>query len=386
MTDITHLGPSTALAARAAAIDLSGWQRAFVFYQPRNLCFWLYVMLTGFGVVSFVDMVAGDDSTSVVDAAGVFILYGSIFWLLTQRADRYTELPVKLMIAALLWGAFAATWAMAANANDALGDLYAKELGQRWSLDWSAGLSAPFTEELAKGAGLLLLISLAPRIIRTAFDGFILGLIIGLGFQTLEDMSYALRDAPTMGSTIILRMVTGVSGHFAYTAIFGAGLVYLLGRPAEPRNIRRGLLLMAIAPVLHGLWDSAAVIARGSTPGMLVLWVVIVIVTLLIFGKVFAITVPRERELLYDILAPEVVVTGVLTDAELTAMTGNRKVRRTFRRQQPTKNDRRRARYVVDAAYDLAQELARSKGAETDRVQFARSELARIRHRQPSPW
>ena len=113
--------------------------------------------------------------------------------------------------------------------------------------------------------------------------------------------------------------------------------------------------------------------------------VLIVIMTLLIFGKVFAITVPRERKLLYDILAPEVVVTGVLTDAELTAMTGNRKARRTFRRQQPSKNDRRRARYVVDAAYDLAQELARSKGAETDRVQFARSELARIRHRRPSP-
>lgn len=384
MTDTSDDGPRRLLADRVKAIDLSGWQRAFVFYQPRNLCFWIYVLLVGLGMVSFVVMVAGYDSVSLVGAAAVFILYGSIFWWLAQRADRYTELPVKLMLAALLWGAFAATWAMAATANSALGDLYGKEFGQRWSLDWSAGLSAPFTEELAKGAGLLLLIALAPRIVRTAFDGFILGLIIGLGFQTLEDMSYALNSAPAMGETIMLRMVTGVSGHFAYTAIFGAGLVYLLGRPAEPRNVRRGLLLMATAPVLHGLWNSAAVLARGREAVMISLWVVIVIATLAMFGRVFAMTVPRERELLYRILAPE-VATGVITEAELTAMTGNRKTRRAFHKSS-IKTDRRYARFVIGAAYDLAQELARSRGVETEQIQFTRAEIVRVRNRQPSPW
>lgn len=371
------------LTDRINAIDLSGWQRRFVFFQPRNLAFWVYVLLVGVGMGTFVEMVAGYDSVSVVAAAVVFVLYAAVFWWLTQRADRYTELPVKLMVAALAWGAFAATWAMAADANTGLGDLYAKALGQRWSLDWSAGLSAPFTEELAKGAGLLLLIALAPRIIRTAFDGFILGLLIGLGFQTLEDMTYALRDAPAMGATIVLRMVTGVSGHFAYTAIFGAGLVYLLGRPAEPRNVRRGLLLMVTAPVLHGLWDSAAAIAGGNTALVFLFFLVIVVISLAIFSRVFATTVPRERALLHSVLAPEVAA-GVITEAELAAMTGDRKARRAFRKA--TGRDRRRSRRIIEAAYDLAQALGRSRGSETDRVQFARAEVIRIRNNEPSPW
>lgn len=371
------------VSARLAAIDASGWQRRFVFFQPRNAAFWVYVLLVGTGMASFADMVAGFDSISVLHAAAVFTLYGAVFWWLTQRADRYTELPVKLMLTALVWGAFAATWAMAANANDALGDVYAKEFGQRWSLDWSAGLSAPFSEELAKGAGLLLLIALAPRIVRTAFDGFILGLLIGLGFQTLEDMTYALRDAPDMGGVIVLRMLTGVSGHFAYTAIFGAGLIYLLGRPAEPRNVWRGLLLMTIAPVLHGLWDSAVVLSGGNGVLAILLMVAIVVATLMMFGWVFTMTVPRERALLRSVLAPE-VMTGAITDAELAALCGNRKARRIFRKA--TRGDRRRSRRILDAGYDLAQELARSKGADTDRVRFARAEVSRIRNREPSPW
>ena len=56
-------------------------------------------------------------------------------------------------------------------------------------------------------------------------------------------------------------MVSGVAAHILYSAIFCAGVVYLLGRPAEPRKIGRGLLLIAIPMLLHGTWDSLAAIA-----------------------------------------------------------------------------------------------------------------------------
>ena len=84
---------------------------------------------------------------------------------------------------------------MAANADDAILGLYANTFGQAWALDWGAALSAMFTEEWAKGFGLLLLIGLAPRQVRTAFDGFILGAFIGLGFQIIEDIPYVLTSA-----------------------------------------------------------------------------------------------------------------------------------------------------------------------------------------------
>ena len=167
---------------------------------------------------------------------------------------------------------------MAANANDAMLALYSKNFGQVWALNWGAGLAAPFTEEFAKGAGLLLLIALAQRHVRTAFDGFILGAFIGLGFQIVEDITYAMTSAGTqfganqIGAsvgTIILRMLTGVAAHILYSAIFCAGVVYLVGRPAEPRKIGRGLVLIAIPMLLHGTWDSVAAIA-GQNALMLI--------------------------------------------------------------------------------------------------------------------
>ncbi|MFE7423680.1 PrsW family glutamic-type intramembrane protease [Rhodococcus sp. NPDC057529] len=132
-------------------------------------------------------------------------------------------------------------------------------------MDWGAGLTAPFTEEISKGIGLLLLIALAPRLVRTAFDGFVLGAFIGLGFQILEDTQYALASsaaqfgANPVGNamfTIVMRMTMGVAAHILYSAVFGAGLVYFLGRLAEPRRRGRGLALMATAMLLHGVWDN----------------------------------------------------------------------------------------------------------------------------------
>ena len=35
--------------ARDVALDLSGWGRRFVFYQPRNFAFWGYLALVGIG-------------------------------------------------------------------------------------------------------------------------------------------------------------------------------------------------------------------------------------------------------------------------------------------------------------------------------------------------
>ena len=382
-------------AARDAAIDVSGWGRRFVFYQPRNLAFWMYAVLVTGGLITFISYVgSGPDATATAVAIVLFVLYGAVFWWFTQRADRYAQLPIKLMVVALLWGALGAAWMMAAPANDALGDLYAKTFGQSWALSWGAGLSAPFTEELAKGSGLLLLIALAPRIIRTAFDGFILGVLMGLGFQITEDISYALTSSgghfgvDPVGSaigTIWLRMVTGVAGHFLYTAIFCAGLIYVLGRPAEPRRVGRGLLLMAIAPLLHGIWDGGLAIVGGNATRVVALWAAEIVIALIIFARVFSLTVARERDLMRTLMAPE-VARSVITHAELDAMAGDRKTRKHYRKATTTPRDRRTAGYILDAADDLAAELARSRGTDTDEVRFARAEIDRIRRHQPPRW
>jgi protease PrsW len=381
---------------RDHALDLSGWGRRFTFYQPRNLAFWGYLMLVGTGILSFFAMLASQYDAyapAIGLAVTSFGFYGALFWWFTQRIDHYAKLPVKLMVAAFLWGGFAATVAMAANANGAILALYAKFFGQVWALDWGAGLAAPFTEESAKGAGLLLLIALAPRQVRTAFDGLILGAFIGLGFQIVEDILYAMTSAGTQFganqiaasiSTIVLRMVSGVAAHILYSAIFCAGLVYLMGRPAEPRRIGRGLLLVVTPMLLHGLWDSVGAIAGARALLLIGLLIGVVVVALLIGVGVYQLTATREREFVRAVMAPE-AARHVITAAELEAVAGKRKARKTFRKAGRNRRERKRASYVLNAVYSLADELAAARGADTDRVLFARTEVNRIRAGIPPP-
>jgi RsiW-degrading membrane proteinase PrsW (M82 family) len=393
--------PVTTLAdldrARDVALDLSGWGRRFSFYQPRNFAFWGYLLLVGTGFLVFVSTLAREYDAygeAIGLAVTSFAIYGGLFWWFAAYIDHYAKLPAKLMVVAFLWGGFAATGAMAANANDAILALYGKTFGQVWALNWGAGLAAPFTEEWAKGSGLLLLIAMAPRQIRTAFDGFIMGAFIGLGFQIIEDISYAMTSAGTqfganqVGAsigTIILRMVSGVAAHILYSAIFCAGVVYLLGRPAEPRRVGRGLLLIAIPMLLHGTWDSVAAIAGPSALKLIGLLIATIIIALVIVVQVYKSTVKREQDFVRDVMAPE-QARNVITAAELEAMAGNRKARKAYRKASRNRQERKRARYVLNSAYALAEELAAARGADTDRVRFARSEVARIRAGVPSMW
>jgi RsiW-degrading membrane proteinase PrsW (M82 family) len=383
--------------ARDVALDRSGWGRRFVFYQPRNFAFWGYLLLVGIGFLVFISTLVSEYDAygeAIGLAVTSFAIYAALFWWFTQHIDRYAKLPAKLMVVAFLWGGFAATSAMAANANDAILALYGKTFGQVWALNWGSALAAPVTEEWAKGSGLLLLIALAPRQVRTAFDGFILGAFIGLGFQIVEDITYAMTSAGAqfganqVGAsigTIVLRMVSGVAAHILYSAIFGAGLVYLFGRPAEPRKVGRGLLLIAIPMLLHGVWDSLGAVAGPSGLKLIALLVAVIVIALAILTQVYRLTVKRERDFVRDVMAPE-QARNVITAAELDVMAGNRKARKAYRKASRNRSERNRARYILNAAYALAAELAAARGADTDRVRFARSEVARIRAGIPSPW
>lgn len=394
MTSTASNPASELTRARFTAIEESGWGRSFTFYQPRNLAFWVYLLLTVSGAMLFLTRIQSTYPAygrAILVTAVLFGGYGAIFWWFTQHIDRYARQPMKLLVVAFCWGGFAATWSMAAYANDALISIYGKVFGHAWAQDWGAGLAAPFTEETAKGFGLLLLIALAPRLVRTAFDGFILGAFLGLGFEIIEDIAYGMNaGASQFGanqvqaamSTVYLRMATGATGHILYTALFCAGLVYLLGRPAEPRRVGRGLLLMLTAMVLHGVWDSMANFATSNVT-VIGLIAAIMLIALLIAVRVFATTAPRERRFLTDILAPEVAA-GFVTTAEAAAACGNAKARRTFRRTGD-RATRKRNGYVLDAIFDLANALATDHGTETPRVEFARAEVARLRDgRAPS--
>ena len=273
---------------------------------------------------------------------------------------------------------------MALPGNAAMMGLYAKLFGQPFATDWKAGLTAPFVEETAKGAIFLLCLGLAPIVIRTVYDGLLVGAYVGLGFQVLEDMLYGQNAAArafgagqveNVLDTFVLRAVTGVASHALYTALFAAGLIYLIGTVAQPRRVGRGLALMVSAMLIHGLWDSAAALAG---PWVYVLLIVLTIGAIAALIVAFRAAGGREHSIARAILAPE-VANGTLTEAELDAVAGTRKARRTVAAHPEAGMSKRAERRVFTAARDLAHDLALSSGDDSDQVRHSRGEIARLR-------
>ncbi|MFO6453289.1 MULTISPECIES: PrsW family intramembrane metalloprotease [unclassified Aeromicrobium] len=384
------------LERREAAIEESGWGSRFRLFQPRNLCLWVLVLLLLmgarqlYGIAAPLAGVFADADLAAVASSGFFLL---VFVLFLHHADRYERTPALLAVTAFVGGGIGATWAMALPGNAALMDLYAKLFGQAWASDWKAGLTAPFVEESAKGAVFLLLLGLAPFVIRTVYDGLIVGAYVGLGFQVLEDMLYGQNAAyanfgvDQVGAvlqTFFIRSLSGIASHAMYTAIFAAGIIYLVGTRAQPRRVGRGLLLMVSAMLVHGLWDSMLALANDNGTVVSLLMVGITAASFVVLFLALRWGAHRERAWLHDVLAPE-VANGTITELELAALAGARSRRRKDRKAAIKKRadevSRRREKHILAAGLDLAHDLSESHGAESPEVAHSRAEIQRLRAR-----
>jgi protease PrsW len=368
---------------RRRAIEQSGWGEEFRLVQPHNLAFWVYCMLVAAGAVVIsgqVSIAAAAYSGALTSGIIAFGLMAVAYLWFIHYEDRYTTVPAKLAAAGFVWGAVGAIGAFALLGNDAVMSLYSKTFGASFAFDWGAALTAPVNEELAKGAGVLLLVTLAPRLIRSPFDGLILGAFVGLGFQISEDISYAwigaansFGDLGAPWSTIIARTLASIPSHWMYTGIFGAGLVWFIGRPEVPARKGIGAALMLGAMLMHGLWDASAAIAGDNVVSIVPAIVAFALVS--VFVWVYDRSVSIEREWMRELMSPEVEL-GVVTPAELDALAGPRSTLKRYLRSQP---NRRVAKRVLEAETDLAHRIARDGGADTDAVQRAREAVSRAR-------
>lgn len=369
----------TAKAAQLAAIEQSGWGLPFRFFQPHNLAFWVYLAGVGGGALAMVQYFdAGFYAPALTGGILLFGLYLVPWLLLLRRQNRYTAQPGGLLTAAFVWGGVAATFWIALPANSALLEIWTKLGGTAFASDWAAGLTAPIDEEFAKALGLVLLIGLAPRLVRGAYDGFIIGAYLGLGFQVFEDVLYVYNGAAQsfgadqLGSSLqifAVRGVTGIVSHALFSAIFCAGLMWVLGRDRADRAVVRGVLTMLAAMVFHFAWDDLSGLGGGA-------WLpfVLAVVELTFLFSVLRRAARRERAWTRDLLGPEVEA-GVLDPALAGAVSGLRKQRKAYRKRV---HSRRAARHHLAAASDLAREIAHAGGQETPRVAHARAEAGRL--------
>ena len=373
---------------REEAIAISGWGARFRLLQPRNACTWVLLALVASGVVYVVTSVgATNGAFNEAYAVGVITsgLFCAAFVAFLRHADRFERTPARLAVTAFLAGGFGSTFAMSIQGNGAIGSLSEKAFGSVWATDWRAALSAPPVEESAKAVVFLLLLGLAPRVIRTVSDGLLVGAYVGLGFQIVEDMFYAQNTAfaqfgahqtAAVLQTFLVRTVTGITSHALYTALVCAGLVYLLGTRAQPRHIGRGVALVLAGPALHMLWDVQSAIA-GPAVGFAI-DVFTTVASLLVLRQGIRWASARERDFVRDILAPE-LDDGTITQAEFDALAGHGKEPEATSGGRKDKSSTRREKHVLRAARDLVQELARAGGQETPEVHHARAEIARLR-------
>src|SRR5678815_5004399 len=104
--------------------------------------------------------------------------------------------------------------------------------------------------------------------------------------------------------TIVVRTLSSISSHWMYTGVFGAGLIWFIGRPDVPARKGLGAGLMLTAMLMHGLWDASAAIAGSSVLG----WISPMLVAtglISVFLWVYRHAVPIEREWMRELMAPE---------------------------------------------------------------------------------
>ncbi|SKB04150.1 PrsW family intramembrane metalloprotease [Aeromicrobium choanae] len=394
MSDATLTTDPTAGADEARrrqvdALEISGWGERFVFFQPRNLCFWVYVALTALGAFqawSFFGPGAGLYGGAFAVAALLCGLCGLAWWLWFRHIDRWERQPLGLIVAGLVWGAIPATFAFAMTVNTALLGIYPKLFGQDWAANWAAGAIAPFTEEAAKLCGFVLLLGLAPRLVRTANDGLILGAFIGLGFAAFEDFLYAAQSASTAFGTdpvgsaehmALTRIAFSFVSHPLFSALVCCGAVYLIGTAAQPRRIGRGIAFVLAGMFLHFTWDDAGGLGFGNGFATFGVMLGSIILGFTVLSIAFRRAAPREHDFVRDILAPEVAA-GTVTAAEVESVV-DKKARKALKKSAPNHRGRKAIKHLRRAILDLTHDVAEAKGADSEAVLHSRAEVERLR-------
>lgn len=386
------IGAQAPSGTPAAPPSAAGALPSFRLIQPRNLASWIFVIAIFIGALqTYRYFRPGLDAieTATVLGFAIFALYAVPWVVFLRWIDHWTRIPGKLALSAFLWGGFAATFFVAIPGNGALSDIYAKAVSPTFAEDWGAALSAPFSEEIGKGVGVLLLMAIAPRVIRTPFDGFVVGGFVGLGFQVFEDVLYVVNSAlqsfggdeiGTVLQITIIRGLTGLISHTFYTAIVGTGLIFLFGtsRTAPRRGL--GLLLVLLSMLIHGTWD-----AMGPVGEIFGLSTEIVLITITVVGvasvvMTFRLAASRERAWTRELMARE-VDRGTITAEELDVISGSRRDRRRYLNADGHAGHgaRKQTRHFLDAAGHLAAALSASGGRETSDVVRAREAIARHR-------
>jgi len=247
----------------------------------RLPAFWVLLGLLGYGawrLYGLLGPLARAYPSAAVFAVSLFTLYAIPFLLVVRGLDFMEREPPLLMATALAWGGIVAT-ATAALAGRAGHDLLAKQVSPGFAADWGAALVAPAVEEPLKLLGVIVIGLIARHHVNSVMDGIVYGALVGLGFQVVEDIAFALGQVDNSGlgdqvqpviAVFLLRgFLGGLWSHTVFSAIAGGGVGYALIRRERETPHRYAVLVLAGlgAAGLHFLWNTP-VFADGFGAGV----------------------------------------------------------------------------------------------------------------------
>ena len=253
-------------------------------YRPRSAVFWLYAVALVIGLFTISTErgpAFGATLETQIELAWMWVAFVVLIVWLMFRFDPYRSgraYPQILVAGLALGGTIALT--IAANANTAMDGVNSRWLDPETMASWSAALSAPFIEEASKGLCALLVLVLCKPVFNRLSQAMMLGMFVGLGFDLTEDLDYAANDALASLDTdydavhdeLVMRFITAVPAHWAYTALATMGVLILLpwfnnlGRWSSwPKRVLVAVSLMASAILMHFLWDAPLFGDDGQT-------------------------------------------------------------------------------------------------------------------------
>jgi protease PrsW len=255
----------------------------------RLPAFWIVLALVvagGVRMALIAGRFAGRYPLSTLTAVALFALLAVPFWFIVSELDFLEREPPALLALAFAWGGLVAT-TVSIPGSAALDDLVAKLGSPHLAADWGAALAGPTVEEIAKTLGVLAIVLVARAQVNSVLDGVVYGAMVGLGFQIIEDIVYALGAVALAGhgddiepvvTTFLLRgFLSGVWSHTLFGALAGAGIGYLVVRADRTWRSRLGVAMLALlgAWASHLLWNSP-LFRDGLGNGALALLVVLV--------------------------------------------------------------------------------------------------------------
>ncbi|KXP03753.1 PrsW family intramembrane metalloprotease [Tsukamurella pseudospumae] len=264
--------------------------------QLKTVSFWVFLAGLVFGGFVLVrDMVPRitEASGAVAVALPIILLAAVLIAVIIWALDRSHAQLRAVWALAFAWGAIGAC-GLALQINGFASDAVDDVLDDPGSTTWGAALIGPLDEETIKGAGVALLLVMFRDRLRRPLQVFAVGAFAGLGFQVVENLSYAVtfavRDAQsdTAGALTVtlMRALFGFQSHWVYTGFFALGLALLRIRPAL------AAIPLGLAYLLHFWWNAPS----GENPMVVLLLIVLkCAVTLSLLGGAWTWMIYEQR-------------------------------------------------------------------------------------------